>query len=234
MVPVMLLSDGYIANGSEPWPIPDVSKLARFDVEHRTDPNGYFVYQRNQQTLAREWVVPGTPGLEHRIGGIEKDFLTGNISYEPSNHERQTHIRAEKVQRIAQELGELDLRGDESGDVLLVGWGGTFGALRQATDELRSQGKKVSHAHLRWLSPLEPGLEKIIGNFRHVLCAELNSGQLRTVLRARTLIDIKGLNKVQGLPFKVREVVAAIEPLCDAPASKPATSPTPHHTEAQA
>jgi 2-oxoglutarate/2-oxoacid ferredoxin oxidoreductase subunit alpha len=224
MVPVMLLSDGYIANGSEPWPIPDVSKLARFDVAHRTDPDGYFVYQRSTETLAREWVIPGTPGLEHRIGGIEKDFLTGNISYEPSNHERQTHIRAEKVQRIAQDIGELDLRGEASGDVLLIGWGGTFGALRQATDELRGLGRRVSHAHLRWISPLEPGLEKIIGNFRHVMVAELNSGQLRTVLRARFLIDIKGLNKVQGLPFKVREVIAALEPLCEASAAKPASS----------
>ncbi len=211
MVPVMLLSDGYIANGSEPWPVPDVTAMRRFDVQHRTDPNGFFVYQRNPETLAREWAIPGTPGLEHRIGGIEKDFLTGNISYEPSNHERMVHIRGEKVQRIAQDLGELDLRGESSGDVLVIGWGGTFGSLRQATDELRAQGHRVSHAHLRWLSPLEPGLEKIIGNFKHVVCAELNLGQLRAVLRAKFLIDIQGLNKVQGQPFKVREVVAAVE-----------------------
>jgi 2-oxoglutarate ferredoxin oxidoreductase subunit alpha len=222
MVPVMLLSDGYIANGSEPWPIPDVSKLARFDVVHRTEPEGYFVYQRNAETLAREWVVPGTPGLEHRIGGIEKDVLTGNISYEPINHERQTKMRADKVERIAQDIGELDLRGDSSGDVLVIGWGGTFGALRQAVDEMRSQGRRVSHAHLRWLSPLEPGLEKIIHNFKQVIVAELNSGQLRTILRARFVFDIKGLNKVQGLPFKVREVVAAVEALCETPAGKPA------------
>ena len=211
MVPVMLLSDGYIANGSEPWPVPDVTAMRRFDVQHRTDPNGFFVYQRNPETLAREWAIPGTPGLEHRIGGIEKDFLTGNISYEPSNHERMVHIRGEKVQRIAQDLGELDLRGESSGDVLVIGWGGTFGSLRQATDEMRAQGHRVSHAHLRWLSPLEPGLEKIIGNFKHVVCAELNLGQLRAVLRAKFLIDIQGLNKVQGQPFKVREVVAAVE-----------------------
>src|SRR5205085_7002710 len=120
--------------------------------------------------------------------------------YEPSTHERQTKIRAEKVERVARSIGELDLRGETSGDVLLIGWGGTFGSLRQATEELRGQGKRVTHAHLRWLSPLEPGLEKIIGNFRHVMCAELNSGQLRTILRAKFLIDIKGLNKVQGQP----------------------------------
>ncbi|MBZ0237698.1 MAG: 2-oxoacid:acceptor oxidoreductase subunit alpha [Deltaproteobacteria bacterium] len=224
MVPVFLLSDGYIANGSEPWPLPDVSKLQRFEVTHRTEAQDYFVYQRNQETLAREWVVPGTPGLEHRIGGIEKDFLTGNISYEPGNHERQVKVRAEKVERVARSLGELDLRGETSGDVLLIGWGGTFGSLRQATEELRGQGRRVSHAHLRWLSPLEPGLEKIIGNFRHVMVAELNTGQLRTILRAKFLIDIKGLNKVQGQPFKVREVIAALEPLCESKATSTAAT----------
>lgn len=224
MVPVFLLSDGYIANGSEPWPLPDVSKLPRFDVHHRTEAEGYFVYERDPATLARAWVIPGTPGLEHRIGGIEKDALTGNISYDAHNHERQVKVRAEKVERVAEALGELDLRGDPSGDVLVIGWGGTFGALRQATEELRAQGKKVSHAHLRWLSPLEPGLAKIIGNFRHVVVAELNSGQLRTILRAKFLIDIEGLNKVQGQPFKVREVVAALDARCGEPASTSAVA----------
>jgi len=213
MVPVMLLSDGYIANGSEPWPVPDVTKLDRFDVHHPTDPTGYHVYERDPATLARAWAIPGTPGFEHRIGGIEKDSVTGNISYDPANHEKMIHTRAAKIERIAQECGELDLRGDTSGDVLLIGWGGTFGSLRQATEELRSQGKKVSHVHLRWLSPLEPGLEKIIRNFKQVVCAELNMGQLRAHLRAKFLLDIQGLNKVQGQPFKVREVVAAIEQL---------------------
>jgi len=213
MVPVMLLSDGYIANGSEPWPVPDFRTLTPFPVTHRTDPKDFFVYQRDERNLAREWVIPGTPGMEHRIGGIEKDFLTGNISYEPLNHERQTKIRAEKVARVAQDIGELDLRGDESGDVLIIGWGGTFGSLRQATDELRAQGRKVSHAHVRWLSPLDPGVERIIRNFKHVVCAELNMGQLRAVLRAKFLLDIQGLNKVQGQPFKVREVVMAVEEL---------------------
>jgi 2-oxoglutarate ferredoxin oxidoreductase subunit alpha len=222
MVPVILLSDGYLANGSEPWPLPDLRQLAPFPVTHRTDPDGYLVYQRSPETLAREWVVPGTPGLEHRIGGIEKDFLTGNISYDPINHEKQTHVRADKIARIAQEIGELDLRGDESGDVLLLGWGGTFGSLRQATETLRAQGKRVSHAHLRWISPLEPGLDKVIKNFKHVLVAELNMGQLRTVVRARYLVDAIGLNKVQGHPFKVSEVIAAVEQLLGGPV---------HHTD---
>jgi 2-oxoglutarate ferredoxin oxidoreductase subunit alpha len=220
MVPVILLSDGYIANGSEPWPVPDVASLKKIDVHHRTDPADYFVYKRDPQTLAREWVIPGAPGLEHRIGGIEKDFLTGNISYDPLNHERQTKIRAEKIERVAQEIGEIDLRGETSGDVLVVGWGGTFGALRQATESLRQQGKRVSHAHLRWLSPLEPGLDKLIPNFRHVLVAELNMGQLRAVIRAKYLVDAVGLNKIQGLPFKVREVVGAVEQLLGTQVSK--------------
>jgi 2-oxoglutarate ferredoxin oxidoreductase subunit alpha len=220
MVPVMLLSDGYIANGSEPWPLPNLASLPRFDVVHRTDPNSYFVYERDERTLARSWVIPGTPGLEHRIGGIEKDALTGNISYAPDNHEKQTHVRAEKVARIAQDIGELDLAGGETGDVLVIGWGGTYGALRQAQQQLAAQGKQVSHAHLRWLSPLEPGLAKIINNFKRVIVAELNMGQLRMVIRSTFLIDAIGLNKIQGLPFKVREVVDAIEAQLDSKATE--------------
>jgi len=213
MVPVMLMSDGYIANGSEPWPLPNLATLPRFDVHHRTDPNNYFIYERDPKTLARAWVIPGTPGLEHRIGGIEKDALTGNISYAPDNHEKMTKVRAEKIQRITQEIGELDLAGADSGDVLVIGWGGTFGALRQAQQSLAAAGKKVSHAHLRWLSPLEPGIAKVIHKFKHVLVAELNMGQLRNLLRAQFLIDCVGLNKIQGQPFMVREVTAAIENL---------------------
>jgi 2-oxoglutarate ferredoxin oxidoreductase subunit alpha len=220
MVPVMLLSDGYIANGSEPWPLPNLAALPRFDVMHRTNPDSYFVYERDERTLARSWVIPGTPGLEHRIGGIEKDALTGNISYAPDNHEKQTHVRAEKVARIAQDIGELDLAGGESGDVLIIGWGGTYGALRQAQHQLAAQGKQVSHAHLRWIAPLEPGLAKIIKNFKRVIVAELNMGQLRMVLRATFLIDAIGLNKIQGLPFKVREVVDAIEAQLDPKAAE--------------
>jgi 2-oxoglutarate ferredoxin oxidoreductase subunit alpha len=226
MVPVILLSDGYIANGSEPWPLPNLTALPRFEVLHRTDPTEYFVYKRDPQTLARAWVIPGTPGLEHRIGGIEKDALTGNISYAPDNHEKQTKVRAEKVARVAQDIGEMDLSGGTSGDVLVVGWGGTYGALRQAQQALASQGKKISHAHLRWLSPLEPGLAKIVHNFKHILVAELNSGQLRGIVRQQFLVDAKGLNKIQGQPFKVREVTAAIEQLLETvPASVAATQP---------
>jgi 2-oxoglutarate ferredoxin oxidoreductase subunit alpha len=231
MVPVMLLSDGYIANGSEPWLLPNLGALPRFDVTHRTDPNGYFVYQRDPRTLARAWVIPGTPGLEHRIGGIEKDALTGNISYAPENHEKQTKVRQEKVDRVAQDIGELDLSGADAGDVLVIGWGGTYGALRQAQQALAAQGKKVSHAHLRWLSPLEPGLAKIIGNFKHVIVAELNMGQLRSVIRDKFLIDAVGLNKIQGQPFKVREVISAIDKQLEA---VPASSSSTSHIQANA
>ncbi|MGE3457367.1 MAG: 2-oxoacid:acceptor oxidoreductase subunit alpha [Kofleriaceae bacterium] len=222
MVPVILLSDGYIANGSEPWPLPNLNALPRFDVIHRTDPANYFVYERDPRTLARAWVVPGTPGLEHRIGGIEKDALTGNISYAPDNHEKMTKLRAEKIARVAQDVGEMDMFGPESGDVLVIGWGGTYGSLRQAVQSLQAQGKKVSHAHLRWLSPLEPGLEKVIKNFKHVLVAELNMGQLATILRAKFLIDVTQLNKIQGQPFMVREVITAIDAVIGSGTSQPA------------
>ncbi|HEY4179841.1 MAG TPA: 2-oxoacid:acceptor oxidoreductase subunit alpha [Kofleriaceae bacterium] len=224
MTPVILLSDGYLANGSEPWMLPNLSALPRFDVKHRTDPKDYFVYERDPKTLARAWVIPGTPGLEHRIGGIEKDALTGNISYAPENHEKQTHVRQEKVDRVAQDIGELDLAGASSGDVLVIGWGGTYGSLRQAQQQMAKEGKSVSHAHLRWLSPLEPGLAKIIRNYKRVIVAELNMGQLRAVIRSTFLVDAIGLNKIQGMPFKVSEVVDAVEKELGNAKSIPTTS----------
>jgi 2-oxoglutarate ferredoxin oxidoreductase subunit alpha len=213
VMPVILLSDGFLANGSEPWRLPDVDAMEPFKVVHRTDPKGYNVYERNPETLAREWVVPGTAGFEHRIGGLEKDFMTGAVSYDPINHERMTHVRADHVQKIAQECGPVDLYGDDEGDVLVIGWGGTFGALRQAAIRLRSKGRRVSHVQLRWLHPLNPDLERVLPRFRRVLVAELNMGQLLMVLRSRFLIDMVGLNKVQGQPFKVAEVVKAVEDL---------------------
>ena len=213
VTPVILLSDGFLANGAEPWRLPDLSTFAPIEVVNRTDPEGYQVYARNPETLARDWVVPGTPGMEHRVGGLEKDFLTGAVSYDPENHEKMVRVRAAKVERVAQEAGELDLYGEDSGDVLVIGWGGTFGALRQAAVKLRGAGRKVSHVQLRYLSPLNPGLEALMARFKRVLVAELNLGQLLMVLRARYLIDAVGLNKVQGQPFKVAEVVQAVEDL---------------------
>jgi len=213
VIPVILLSDGFLANGSEPWRLPDVDAMQPIPVRHRTDPKGYQVYARDPETLAREWAVPGSPGLEHRIGGLEKDFLTGAVSYDPINHEKMTHVRADRVQKVAQECGPVDLYGDPEGDVLVLGWGGTFGALRQAAIRLRSKGRRVSHAQLRWLHPLNPDLERVLRGFRRVLVAELNMGQLLMVLRARFLVDAVGLNKIQGQPFKVAEVIRAVEDL---------------------
>ncbi len=213
MTPVMMLTDGYLANGSEPWKLPNIEDLPKIEVKHRTDPEGYFVYARNQDTLAREWPIPGTPGLEHRIGGLEKDYLTGNVSYDPANHERMIHIRQEKVDRMAQEIAALDLEGDDSGDVLIVGWGGTYGALHQAGRKMRQAGNKVSHVHLRWLNPFAPQLEELMSRFKHVLVCELNMGQLRALLRAKYLVDAKGYNKVQGKPFTVAEICRAVSEL---------------------
>ena len=227
MVPVILLTDGYLANGAEPWPVPDIDSLEPFPVEHRTDPENFFTYQRNPETLARDWVIPGTPGLEHRVGGLEKDFLTGNVSYDPMNHQRMTHVRAEKVDRVTQDMGELDLYGDDTGDVLIVGWGGTFGALRQAAGVLRAEGKRVSHVHLRFLHPFNPRLEPLLGRFENVLVPELNMGQLRTVLRSTFLLDAKGLNKIQGKPFKVGEVTDAVRELLGDDSSH--AQPSMHH-----
>jgi 2-oxoglutarate ferredoxin oxidoreductase subunit alpha len=212
MTPVFFLSDGYIANGQEPWLIPDVEALQPFPVKFRTDPQGFFVYQRQQDTLAREWVRPGTAGLEHRIGGLEKDQLTGAVSYDADNHEAMVRTRAEKVAGIAREIPPTVVHGDAGGgDLLVVGWGGTHGAIHQAVEKLRAQGKKVSSIHLRYLNPLPPDLGTLLKRFKQVVVPELNLGQLVKVLRASYLVDAKSINKVQGKPFKVSELVAAFE-----------------------
>ena len=211
MTPIFLLSDGYIANGQEPWLIPNVQELKPIEVQFRTEPNEFFVYQRNPQTLAREWVRPGTPGLEHRVGGLEKHFLTGAVSYDPANHEKMVRTRAEKVARIAQDYPPLRVNGDPSGDVLVVGWGSTFGAITQAVAGLRSKGRSVSNVHLRYVNPLPNDLGDILKRFKRVVVPELNLGQLSKILRATYLVDAKGINKVQGKPFKVSELVSRIE-----------------------
>jgi 2-oxoglutarate ferredoxin oxidoreductase subunit alpha len=210
MTPVFVLSDGYLANGAEPWNLPRFEDLAAIPVTFRTDPTGFLPYQRDPATLARPWVRPGTPGLEHRIGGIEKQDGTGNISYDPKNHELMTHHRARKVALIAQEIPPTSIRGEASGDLIVVGWGSTSGAIAAAIDEVRADGLKVSHVHLRHLNPLPPDLGGILKRFQKVLVPEMNMGQLCTLLRATYLVDAKGLNKIQGQPFKVAEVASAI------------------------
>jgi len=216
MTPVFLLSDGYLANGSEPWNIPRFEELPPVPVRFRTELEGFFPYLRDPRTLARPWVRPGTPGLEHRVGGIEKQDVTGDISYDPANHEVMTRYRQRKVEGIAQEIPPTTIRGAASGDLLVVGWGSTYGASAAAVDQLQAEGKQVSQVHLRYLNPLPADLGGILRRFKRVLVPEMNLGQLRTVLRATYLVDAQGLNKVQGQPFKVTEVVGGIRRMLEA------------------
>ena len=215
MTPVFLLTDGYLANGAEPWRIPRFEDLPAIPVQFRTDPEGFFPYLRDAETLARPWVRPGTPGLEHRIGGIEKEDVTGHISYSPANHELMTRARARKVAGVATEIPPTVIRGDETGDVLVVGWGSTYGSIAAAVDELRTRGRRVSHVHLRHLNPLPPDLAEILSGFKKVLVPEMNMGQLLVILRATYLVNAIGLNKIQGQPFKVSEIIGRIERLLE-------------------
>lgn len=213
MTPVILLSDGYLANGAEPWRIPDPAALPKIEVEFRTDPNGFFPYLRDPETLARPWVRPGTPELEHRIGGLEKDQLTGNVSYDPVNHEQMVGLRARKIAGITAEIGPTEVLGDRRGDLLLIGWGSTRGSITAAVNEARARGRAVSQVHLRYLNPLPEDLGPILAGFKKVLVPEINAGQLLKVLRAEYLVDAVGLNKIQGLPFKVSEICSHIDRL---------------------
>jgi len=208
MTPVFFLSDGYLANGAEPWLIPQAADLPAIPVAYRTDPNGYFPYLRDAETLSRPWAVPGTPGLEHRIGGLEKDYLTGNVSYAPANHEQMVRVRFRKIAGIAREIPPTPINGAVTGDLLLLGWGSTYGALEAATRALNADGHRVGHVHLRYLNPLPQDLGDILQRFRQVLVPELNMGQLVKLIRAEYLVDAIGLNKIQGQPFKVSEVIA--------------------------
>src|ERR1700681_1251299 len=215
MVPVILLSDGYLANGAEPWRIPDAADIPAFPVHFATEPNsangGYLPYKRDPQTLARPWAVPGTPGLEHRIGGLEKQDVSGNINYEPLNHENMVRIRAAKVAGIAQDIPEIVPAGDPEGELLIVAWGSTHGAITAAVRAQREKGHKIGHVHLRHLNPLAPNLGEVIARYKRVLVPELNMGQLLWVLRAKYLVDAVGLNKIQGRPFKQAELEQKIE-----------------------
>ena len=210
--PVILLSDGSIANGSEPWLLPEISSLPKIDARMTTDPAGFMPYKRDEK-LARPWAVPGTPGLEHRIGGLEKDALTGNVSYDAENHEKMVRTRAEKVRRVADRYPKTEPYYDPEGDVLVIGWGGTYGSITQAVIEARSTGLRVGHVHLRHLFPLPNDLTDVVARYRTVLIPELNTGQLRLHLRGQLGIEGMGLNKVQGKPFHVAEVRSAIESL---------------------
>jgi len=208
MTPVILLSDGYIANGAEPWRIPRAADLPEILVTFRTDPTDYQPYMRDPDTLARPWVVPGTPGLEHRIGGLEREDVTGDVSYAPMNHEHMVRMRARKIAGIAAEIPPTTVTGAPEGELLILGWGSTYGAIATAVAELRAAGLSVAHAHLRHLNPLPPDLGAVLRRYRRVLVPEMNLGQLVKLVRAEYLVDARGLNKIQGRPFKVSEIVA--------------------------
>ena len=217
MTPVLLLSDGYLGNGSEPWRLPDAATLPAIRVQTATvqsaplsEAGAFLPYVRDADTLARPWALPGTAGLEHRIGGIEKDARTGGVSYDPANHQLMTDLRAEKVARVARSIAPVEIEGDAEGEVLVVGWGSTYGAIRLAVRRLRARGHRVGHVHLRWINPLPDGLAEALAAFDRVLVPELNAGQLVRILRDRFLIDAQSLSKVQGLPFKASEIEEAV------------------------
>jgi 2-oxoglutarate ferredoxin oxidoreductase subunit alpha len=211
MTPVMLLSDESVANASEPWLLPDVTQLPRFPVRFRTDPAGFHPFNRDPKTLARVWARPGTANLEHRIGGLERSYDTGHISYEPDNHERMTKVRAAKIAGIAQDIPlQTVALGDDRGALAVVGWGSTYGAVQQAVREVRAEGRAVSHIHLRHLAPMPRNLGELLRGFKRVLVPELNNGQLVHLLRAAYLLPAEGLNQITGKPFKVSTVAAAI------------------------
>jgi 2-oxoglutarate ferredoxin oxidoreductase subunit alpha len=211
MVPVIILSDGYLANGAEPWRIPTAEEIPPIPVKFATDPEGFYPYKRDPQTLARPWAIPGTPGLEHRIGGIEKQETTGNINYEPLNHEKMVRIRAAKVEAIRQDIPNVMPAGDPDGDLLLVSWGSTFGSVAQAVKEQREKGRKIGHLHLRHLNPFPANLGDVLKRYKKILVPELNMGQLLWLLRAKYLVEAVGLNKIQGRPFKQNELEQKIE-----------------------
>ena len=216
MVPVFFLSDGYLATTAEPWPVPDLAALDPIDVTFHTDPTTFAPYARDPDTLARHYAVPGTPGLQHRIGGLEKADGSGNVSYDPDNHQRMGQLRAEKVARIANVIPPLDVAGPPQGDVLVLSWGSTYGATLSAAEDASAQGALVSTAHLRYLNPFPRDLGEVLGRFRKVLIPENNAGQLRLLIRSEFLADAQGLNKVSGQPFTSAEITEAIVQLSEA------------------
>lgn len=213
MTPVILMSDNHVANSSEPWLLPDVESLPDISIPFAVSSNGgghFLPYERNYETFARPWAVPGTAGLEHRIGGLEKEAVTGNVSYDPDNHQLMTDTRAWKIANIASDIPALEVKADPGAEILVLGWGSTYGAIRATANRLRNRAKPIAIAHLRHLNPFPANLGEVLASYRTVLIPELNNGQLRKLIRAEYLIDAKGLNKVAGEPFKVGEIEAAV------------------------
>jgi 2-oxoglutarate/2-oxoacid ferredoxin oxidoreductase subunit alpha len=216
--PVFLLSDAYLANGSEPWRIPDVESLPSIETVFATEPNDgerFLPYRRDAETLARPWAIPGTPGLEHRIGGLEKEDETGNVSYDPENHDRMVRLRAAKVAGIAADIPELAVDDPEGADTLVLGWGSTYGAIGAAARRVRADGRKVATAHLRYLNPFPRNTGEVVRRYDKVLIPEMNLGQLRMLIRSEFLVDAVGYNKVRGRPFRATELADAIAALVD-------------------
>lgn len=212
--PVLLLSDGYLANASEPWIIPDLNDYESFKVVHETNPEGFSPANRDEDTLARVWAKPGTPGLEHRIGGIEKDFETGDISYDADNHQKMTDVRKAKIDGIVRFIPDQEVSlGNAQGELVVVGWGSTYGAIHQAVKRCRARGEDVSHIHIRYLLPMPGNLGELLKGYKKILVPELNTGQLVNVLKSKYLIDAAQLNKISGQPFKIRELVEGIHTL---------------------
>ena len=211
MVPVILLSDGYLANGSEPWRVPDVSSIPPIETHYAEATDDFHPYLRDPVTLARPWAIPGQAGLEHRIGGLEKSYDTGDINYEPGNHHKMTLTRAARVAAIVADVPDLEVTGPETGDVLLLGWGGTYGAIRSAGERARSEGKAVASAQVRHLNPFPANLGEVLSRYSHVVVPELNNGQLSTLIRAQFLVDAIPFNKIAGQPFKISEISGKVD-----------------------
>jgi 2-oxoglutarate ferredoxin oxidoreductase subunit alpha len=205
MTPVILLTDGYIANGSEPWKIPHTNEIQDIPVKFTTEKEGFAPYNRDEN-LSRPWVKPGTPNLEHRIGGLEKANITGNVSYDPDNHDKMIRIREQKIQNMAKDIPELKIEGEEEGDLLVLGWGGTYGTIKEAVIKARQAGYKVSQAHLNYINPFPKNTEYVLKNFKKVLIPEINLGQLSKIIRSEFLIPVVQLNIVRGLPFKITDI----------------------------
>jgi 2-oxoglutarate ferredoxin oxidoreductase subunit alpha len=211
MTPVVYMSDAFLASGAEPWHIPDVGDMPSIAVPNRTERQGFYPYLRDETTLARPWAVPGTPGLEHRIGGLEKADILGNVSYDPDNHHRMQLLRQAKIAGIAADIPPLEVQGPQDGDLLVLGWGSTYGAIRSAVERLQARGASIAHAHMRYLNPMPANTEAVLRAYRRVLIPEVNLGQLLMLVRAKFLVDAVGYNRVRGKPFRIAELEAEAE-----------------------
>jgi 2-oxoglutarate ferredoxin oxidoreductase subunit alpha len=216
MSPVILLSDGFIANGAEPWKLPRVDELPAIPIEFRRDPDGFLPYGRDPATLARPWALPGTPGLEHRVGGLEKTDGSGNVSYDPANHQHMVELRADKIARVADDIPPAEVLGETRGDLLVLGWGSTFGAITSAVRRAQAEGRSVSQLHLRYLNPLPGNLGEVMAAFDKVLLPEINMGQLALLLQGRYLREVISQTKVRGTPFRAAEIYDRIVELLEA------------------